>query len=243
MHRAIAWRLVAVAGVFTATVVSPNLASAEHTIVTASVYGVTPPWQGGDPWNGYKVFLSSPRHADSRSRGECGWEENINGRNWNYEAAFWTTPGGSIGYRGYDVIVSSNQRDNGFLANRTLGNNYGANVYVITHSNAAGSGCNSSQAQYILGMFRSNSQQSIDLTNWLLWYVDPVVPNGRNQWSCDNLAECNDGNYATYRSYIELFFHTNGGAVNWYQCCTQHGAAPLDGWRYGAAIDSLLGYP
>lgn len=215
---------------------------AEHTVVTTGFWGVTPPWGGGAPWNGYKVFLSSPRHADSRYRGECGWEENINGRNWNIQAAFYSEGGlGNIGYRGYDVVVSGNPRDNGYIANRDWGNNYGANVYIVTHSNATSGRCNS--AQYLLGMYRSGNASSVGLTNWLLEYVDPVVPGGRNTWNCDGLAECNDNNRAPHRSYIELFFHTNQTAVNWYQCCTAHGAAPLDGWRYGAGIDQHLGYP
>src|SRR5262245_9876437 len=41
----------------------------------------------GVAWNGVKVYLSSPRHASSGSRGECGWEENINGRIFNLYAA------------------------------------------------------------------------------------------------------------------------------------------------------------
>jgi hypothetical protein len=39
------------------------------------------------PWNGVKVYLSSPRHASSGDRGECGWEENVNGRIFNLYAA------------------------------------------------------------------------------------------------------------------------------------------------------------
>src|SRR6202008_525747 len=40
-----------------------------------------------NPWNGYKVYLSSPTHTDSGHRGECGWEENANGNHWNSNAA------------------------------------------------------------------------------------------------------------------------------------------------------------
>lgn len=217
-------------------------AVADHTVVTGTTYGVTPPWGGGPGWNGYKVFLSSPRHPDSGSRGECGWEENINGREWNWESAFWTNGGaGNIGFRGYAVNVSANLRDNGYITNRTMGNNYGANIYIVTHSNATSGRCNS--AQYLLVMYRSGNNNSIGLKNELLGYLDPVVPGGQNNWNCDGLSECNNNNLAPYRAYVELFFHTNQAAVNWYQCCGGHGNAINESWRYGASIDGLLGYP
>lgn len=203
---------------------------------------MTPRWQNGEAWNGYKVFLSSPRHLSSGTRGECGWEENINGREWNWESAFFSSAGGgNIAYRGYDVVVSGNQKDDGFVANRTEGNNYGANIYIVTHSNATSGRCNS--AQYLLVMYRSGNNNSIGLKNRLLEWVDPVVPGGNNSWNCDGLSECNNNNLAPHRAYVELFFHTNQAGVNWFQCCNVHGAAIPNGWRYGAAIDTHLNYP
>src|SRR5687767_12457957 len=66
------------------------------------------------PWNGVKVYLSSPRHASSGSRGECGWEENVNGRTFNLYAAHLNdeSPGdATLTDRGYEVRVSPNTRD------------------------------------------------------------------------------------------------------------------------------------
>src|SRR4029453_1966740 len=42
---------------------------------------------GGETGHGTRVYLSSPRHSSSGSRGECGWEENVNGRTANMWAA------------------------------------------------------------------------------------------------------------------------------------------------------------
>lgn len=223
-----------------AGVVWAGPASADHTVVTSTFYGIHPPWAGGQAWNGYKVFLSSPRHIDSQNRGECGWEENINGREWNWEAAFYSNGGArNIGYRGYAVVVSGNQRDDGFVANRTEGNNYGANVYIVTHSNATSGRCNS--AQYLLVMHRSGNPNSIGLKDQLISTLDPVVPGGSNNWACDAFSECYAN--APHRAYVELFFHTNQAAVNWFQCCDVHGVSIPEGWRYGWAIDAHLGYP
>lgn len=233
--------IAAIVGLSAATL-SAAPARADHNVVTSTFYGVTPPWQGGAQWNGYKVFLSAPRHANSGSRGECGWEENINGREWNWEAAFWSNGSArNIAYRGFAVVVSGNPRDDNYLANRTEGNNYGAQVYIVTHSNASTGRCNSSQ--YLLVMHRSGNNNSIGLKNSLLHWLDPVVPGGQNNWNCDTLAECSNSNLAPHRAYVELFFHTNQNAVNWFQCCDVHGVSVPEGWRYGAAIDNHLGYP
>lgn len=220
---------------------SPNIAHAEHTVIADFFAGVIPPWSGGDPWNGYKVLLSSPRHTDSRNRGECGWEENINGRLWNFEAAFYT-PYASLGYRGYNTVISKNSRDGGFVDNREYGNAFGANVYIVTHSNATAGRCNS--AHYLLVMHRTGNTNSIRLKDQLIRFLDPEVPGGVNTTiNCDGLAECLNSNLAAHRAYVELFFHTNQAAVNWFQCCGAHGNAINQSWRYGAAIDSHLGYP
>lgn len=45
-----------------------SVALATHTELTSADYASV-----SNPWNGKKVYLSSPRHSDSGSRGECGW--------------------------------------------------------------------------------------------------------------------------------------------------------------------------
>lgn len=80
------------------------------------------------PWNGIRVYLSSPRHIDSGSRGECSHEENINGHRFNIIAADGqyyldtydpNSEGRSLRARHYNVKGSANSRDNNWKANRT----------------------------------------------------------------------------------------------------------------------------
>jgi hypothetical protein len=220
-------------------VVLPSVpATAHHTTITTGHHTYIP-----SGWNGYKVYLSSPRHSDSGSRGECGWEENINGRHWNINAAYKQTYNTSTSARfwerKYQTKISPNSRDNGYLANRTESNNWGANVHIVTHTNAW-VGCGNS-ANYLLVMFRSGNNNSINLKNHLIAKLDPITPGGQNSWDCDGLAECNAN--AAHRAYVELFFHTNTSAVNWFQNGGGHGTGVNNTWRYGYAVDDHLGYP
>ncbi|MGE5102920.1 MAG: hypothetical protein ACM3SX_23280 [Deltaproteobacteria bacterium] len=214
-------------------------AAASHTVITTA----------DSTWfafgNGLKIYLSSPRHTDSGSRGECGWEENINGRHWNYYAASVNTGGGygSFYSRTYDVTVSANSRDDLYTSNVTSANNWGADAYIVTHTNA-NNGCPDS-ASYLLVMYKSNNTNSIALKNELLTDLDPATPGGTNNWTCDNLGiyECIYVN-TWYRAYVELFFHTNSSAVSWFQGNGTEGSGGVqDAWRYGYAIDHLWGYP
>ena len=190
-------------------------------------------------WNNYRVFLSSPRHANSGSRGECGWEENHNGRSVNYHAAdgyyyqevYNTThEHRNLRSRGYRIMVSRNTRDDGFLANRTTGNNWGAHVYIVTHTNAI-NGCLNNNTNYLLTMFNGSSA----LANALGTNLDPVLPNNWNQWSA-TWAELYAN--APHRAYVEFVFHDNVLADQWFQQNYYKVA-----WRYGLAIDQHLGYP
>ncbi|HET8643514.1 MAG TPA: hypothetical protein VFM37_16380, partial [Pseudonocardiaceae bacterium] len=82
----------------------------------------------GVPWNGVKVYLSSPRHSNSGNRGECGWEENVNGRIFNLYAADLNDSAATLSTRGYQTRVSANSRDDGWRLNRDESNNWGADV-------------------------------------------------------------------------------------------------------------------
>jgi hypothetical protein len=203
----------------------------------------TPP---SEQWNGIKVYLSAPRHIDSGSRGECGWEENINGRIFNlYAAGQSADPPGdtTLTARGYDVRVSANSPvESGWRLNRDESDNWGANVHLVTHSNAW-EACKSTP-QYLLVMFRSGNTNSTNLTTKLLAALDPKVPGGQNSWNCDGLGECSA--LAPHVAYIELFFHTNQAAVDWFQGPTNdpeatgaRQASPM----LGLALDEHLGYP
>jgi hypothetical protein len=196
----------------------------------------------GVAWNGVKVYLSSPRHASSGDRGEYGWEENVNGRIFNLYAADLNDSAATLSTRGYQTQVSANPRDDGWRLNRDESNNWGADVHIVTHTNAY-VGCDN-PAQYLLVMFKTGDANSIGLKDELLAHLDPQVPGGQNSWNCDNLGECAAN--APHIAYIELFFHTNQAAANWF-------IGPLSDARatgainasphLGAALDEHLGSP
>jgi hypothetical protein len=90
-------------------------------------------------------------------------------------------------------------------------------------------------------MYDSGGQYSA-LKNELLLDLDPATPGGKNSWAC-GLPECVNP-WAWYRAYVELFFHTNTDAKNWFQGSGAEGAGGVnESWRYGMAVDILLGYP
>jgi hypothetical protein len=196
----------------------------------------------GVPWNGVKVYLSSPRHASSGSRGECGWEENVNGRIFNLYAADLNDEGETLTTRGYETRVSPNSRDDGWRLNRDESDNWGADVHIVTHTNAF-VGCDNA-AQYLLVMFKTGDSNSVGLTQDLLAHLDPQVPGGQNSWNCDTLGECAAA--APHIAYIELFFHTNQAATDWFvgpvKDANATGAMDASP-SLGAAVDEHLGHP
>jgi len=201
---------------------------------------------GSEPGNGIRVYLSSPRHSSSGSRGECGWEENVNGRTANMWAATADTPSyKGLAGRDYLVYVSPNAKDDGWMRNREESNNLGAQVHVVTHSNA-NVGCGDS-AQYVLVMFKQGDANSTRLRDQLLAKLDPVVPGGRNSWNClGTLGECSAN--AQHMAYVELFFHTNKAATDWFMGPHDGKCAQVCGWQTGGkaladAIDDYLGNP
>ena len=115
----------------------------------------------GVPWNGVRVYLSSPRHASSGERGECGWEENVNGRIFNLYAADLNDQGETLTTRGYQTRVSPNSRDDGWRLNRDESNNWGADIHIVTHTNAY-VGCDN-PAQYLLVMYKTGDANSVGL--------------------------------------------------------------------------------
>jgi hypothetical protein len=201
---------------------------------------------GGATGNGVRVYLSSPRHASSGSRGECGWEENVNGRTANV----WTASADTSSYKGlagrdYLAYVSGNAHDDGWRLNRDESNNLGAQVHVVTHTNAF-EGCGNA-AQYVLVMFKEGDVNSIGLRDELVAKLDPVVPGGRNSWNCFGvLGECSAN--AAHVAYVELFFHTNKAATDWFQGSHNNKCDQGCGWQAGGkaladAIDDHLGNP
>lgn len=201
---------------------------------------------GGETGHGTRVYLSSPRHSSSGSRGECGWEENVNGRTANMWAATADTPTyKGLAGRNYLVSVSGNAKDDGFRKNLDESNNLGAQVHVVTHTNA-NVGCGDS-AQYVLVMFKQGDANSTSLRDQLLAKLDPVVPGGRNSWNCfGTLAECSAN--AQHVAYVELFFHTNKAAADWFMGSHDGKCTQGCGWQAGGkgladAIDDHLGNP
>ncbi|HEX6425196.1 MAG TPA: S-layer homology domain-containing protein [Acidimicrobiales bacterium] len=210
-------------------------------------YGITEASETFDPrgvaWNGVKVYLSSPRHASSGSRGECGWEENVNGHIFNLYAADLNEGAETLTTRGYQARVSPNTRDNGWLLNRNESDNWGANVHIATHTNAFGAGCGD-PVQHLLVMYRSNNADSMGLRQALLDQLDPHVPGDQSTRNCDTLGEC--GALAPHVAYLELFFHTNEEATDWFTG-PAHDPRPTGAVQaspfVGAALDQHLGSP
>jgi hypothetical protein len=202
---------------------------------------------GGQTGHATRVYLSSPRHASSGGRGECGWEENVNGRVANMWTATADTPSTTgLAGRNYLVYVSANSRENGFLQNREESNNLGAQVHIATHTNANGAGCGDA-AQYLLVMFKEGDANSTALRDQLVAKLDPVVPGHWNSWNCfGQLAECSAN--APHVAYVELFFHTNQAATDWFMGPHEGECAEACGWQAGGkamadAIDDHLGNP
>ncbi|HET9608180.1 MAG TPA: hypothetical protein VFP06_01160, partial [Acidimicrobiales bacterium] len=197
----------------------------------------------GVAWNGVRVYLSSPRHASSGSRGECGWEENVNGRIFNLYAAELNEGAETLTTRGYEARVSPNTRDDGWRLNRDESDNWGADVHIVTHTNAFGAGCGD-PVQHLLVMFRSNDPDSTGLRDELLDQLDPHVPGGQSTRDCDTLGEC--GALAQHVAYVELFFHTNQAAADWFTGPV-HDPRPTGAVQaspaVGVALDEHLGYP
>lgn len=212
-----------------------------------------PSGSSDDSDNGYRVYLSSPRHSDSRYRGECnvgtsnGYEENINGRRWNWYAA--NTDYGMVGYsptshtrnihgRGYRVNVSQNTRDDGYMDNIELSENWGSDMHIVTHSNADAGGCASSSASYTLLMWKNDADAHDDKDLATALYNQlSSTPGGLQIQQRTNLAELGR-NAPLGDAYVEIAFHTKPYAQNW-----MHDETPYYAWLYGIAIDVYLNYP
>lgn len=97
--------------------------TAIYGIVTSVDYFASDNGLNDDIQNGRRVSLSSPRHTDSGSRGECmnpGRQENENGRGFNWRAAngnyvgttySTTNRSRNLHARGYYVLVGPNTKD------------------------------------------------------------------------------------------------------------------------------------
>ena len=222
-----------------------SLSSATHTIVTSEEKIYEPI---GTP-NGKVVYLSSPRHTSSGSRGELGWEENINGRHWNYYAATGSYKKGSFSRaldrnlrsRGYKVILSPNSRDGNIGESIRRSNSHEADVHIVTHTNAG-------RGNYLLLIVDKQTATAKDkaLQYQLGQLLGPVVPGGETlttdlsgytNWR--NLGELAVN--ADYNVYVELIFHDNQSHVNWFGSGTNWEASVTRyAWLYGEAIDRAM---
>lgn len=64
--------------------------------------------------------------------------------------------GRNLHSRGYKVTVSANSRDDGYLANRSMSQNWGSHAHIVTHSNAVAGGCPNS-SNYFLTMWEHSN--------------------------------------------------------------------------------------
>lgn len=226
--------------------------TARYGIVNASD-DFNPSGSTDDSDNGYRIYLSSPRHSNSGSRGECmnpGRQENVNGREWNWYAAngFYyaglyqpSSHNRNVHSRGYRVRLSPNTKDDGYMENSTASQNYGSDLHIVTHTNAAGNGCPNSTS-YFLAIYRGGQQKDQDTAQAFYDIMKDVAPGGQNigtdtAWFGGTLAELST-NASMGDAYMELVFHTNQSAQSWIYSETDPNA-----WNYGYAVDTRLGYP
>ena len=202
-----------------------------------------------DAFNGFKVYLSSPRHAASGNKGECrnpGYQENVNGRQWNWRAAngnFYADNYNTENHlrnlhgRGYKVHVSRNTRDNGYLENRTASRNWGAQLHIVTHTNGT-TGCDTDN-NYLLTLWENDADRydDRDLANALLTTMNPDVLGPGYLRRNTGLAELETG-ASRGDAYVELQFHDNQRTQRWIYNNSYRRA-----YLYGLAVDGYLGYP
>lgn len=228
--------------------------------VTTDSDSISPSGSRDQTNNGFRVYLSAPRHPDSGSRGECnssngvnGSQENINGRRFNWYAANGNYVNGSyspnsygrnLHSRGYVVRVSRNDPEPdpyGYLQNRDESRQWGAQIHIVTHSNAVAGGCPNS-TNYLLGIWETNHPNDELLTKKIVANLDSQAPGGSTTWSSSGLAELSTHKgtgSSTGDAYIELQFHTNPTGQEWMKEQSDNGPAA----RYGLSVDSFLQYP
>lgn len=212
----------------------------------------------GKAWNGVKVYLSSARHADSGQRGECmpGFEENVNSRYWNYWAAHSDFYGETLQpfseyrnlrSRGYQVVVSANDRPvpdgRGAQLNRDASNNWGADVHLVSHTNATRLGCqqfipiNGTEVISHLG-----NANGLALRDALVTRLDPALPGNTIATQSVQLGEIDPAQtFAPHKAYVELIHHTDPGSQEFFS--SNQTRIPARTWRYGWAVDTILNSP
>lgn len=222
-------------------------------IVNSADY-FAPAGTADDPFNGFKVYLSSPRHSNSGSKLECtnpGREENINGRRWNWWAANGhehgeltpNNPANSLHGRGFKVQVSPNLRDGGYAANRTASQNWGSDVHIITHTNGTTDppepACTGVSGPLVtIWEHNSGAYDDYDLILALGSNLNPIIPDAwtkpqiTNLWELERQAPRGDG-------YVELQFHDYQPTQTWLYNNTEMAQTKY----YGVAIDDYLNYP
>lgn len=196
-------------------------------------------------WNGKKIFLSSPRHGNSGSRGECrnpGYEENVNGRRFNWYAAngdFYgeqydpDSVGRNLRARGYKVVVGANARDGNYKGNYNRSRNYGSDVHIVSHTNAS-AGCRSS-AQYLLTMYRGPRDENI--AREIGTTLNGVTPGDLSVRYEPQHLEL-QVNATRGDAYVELSFHDNRTGQDWL-----YSKSTVRAWRYGWSVDRHMDYP
>jgi hypothetical protein len=131
--------------------------------------------------------------------------------------------------------VGPNPKDDAILTNRSHAQDWGADVTIITHSNAG-----KPSKPYNLVLWDSKKDKA--LAEELSARLGSGVPGADNVGSDNayfggNLAELK-GNAAKGDAYVELQFHDVRSSQTW-MANEAHTAA----WLYGLAVDVHLGYP
>lgn len=203
-------------------------------------------------WNGYRVYLSPARHADSGGRGECG----TMGEN---DLAYWVAYDAANGEYYNDqynpTSTLRNLRARGYrvrIGRGTLqsaidnSNAWGADLHIPIHSNADVAGqCSRTTASRFgtVVIYWNTSSGGPALASQLRTTVGASSP-GTNDYTCYNpghpcttitLGELRYTNAVA--AYMETEFHTWTTGYNWIY------NSPVWAWRIGWGVDEYLNYP
>lgn len=202
-------------------------------------------YEADSPWNGKKIYLSPAYHTDvAGARGECDAPydtprtERTMAR--MVASAIANFGGSSLTARHYKVRMGRNDP----TTNTSRSNNWNANIHIPLHSNAHQSapGCRSDDLSLFGTRQIYKTEGGEALATEIKQAIDDVTP-GTNDKKC-TISACTEYSCLielcdidARASYSETEFHDWAKGTNFLHDRTEWY------WRFGYAIDTLLGYP
>lgn len=122
--------------------------------------------------------------------------------------------------------------DGKYLENRDASQNWGADIHIVTHTNAQG-GCDTNNNYLLIYYLQQNEE---NLGQHLVDELGPHVV-GVTNFLPRGLDEL-DTNASRGDSYVELQFHDNQFTQKWI-----YNNSDTTAYLYGLAVDSHLLYP